>query len=77
VYQDQDSFILDKYSGGSTDFNVFALNPMENFLKGMSLQDKRGNTYSDIMDSLQYFHIFSIYNVPFKSVSFEIIRTVS
>jgi hypothetical protein len=70
VYQEQDSFVVDKYSGGATDFNVFSLSSSsENYLKGMSLQDRRGNTYSDIMETLQSYHIFSIFNVPFKSVS--------
>jgi hypothetical protein len=70
VYQEQDSFVMDKYSGGATDFNVFSLSSSsENYLKGMSLQDRRGNTYSDIMETLQSYHIFSIFNVPFKSVS--------
>ena len=63
------NFIIDKYSGGNTDFNVFALKPYSNFLKSMDLQDKRGNIYSSMVDSMAGFHIFSIYNVPFESVS--------
>ena len=35
----------------------------------MTLQDKRGNLYNNIMDNMANFHIFSIYNVPFQSVS--------
>ena len=48
---------------------MFALKPYNNFLKSMELQDKRGNMYSSMMDSMAGFHIFSIYNVPFQSVS--------
>ena len=69
VYENRGHFTLDKFSGGETEFNVFAVNPFENYLKSMTLQDRRGNLFSDIMDNLATFHIFSIYNVPFKSVS--------
>ena len=48
---------------------MFALKPYNNFLKSMELQDKRGNMYSSMMDSMAGFHIFSIYNVPYQSVS--------
>ena len=68
VYENRGHFTLDKFSGGETEFNVFAVNPFENYLKSMTLQDRRGNLFSDIMDNLATFHIFSIYNVPFKSV---------
>ena len=69
VYSERGHFIIDKYSGGATEFNVFALKPYNNFLKSMDLQDRRGNMYNSMMDSMANFHIFSIYNVPFKSVS--------
>ena len=48
---------------------MFALKPYNNFLKSMDLHDKRGNLYNSMMDSKAGFHIFSIYNVPFQSVS--------
>lgn len=67
VYSERGHFIIDKYSGGATEFNVFALKPYNNFLKSMDLQDRRGNMYNSMMDSMANFHIFSIYNVPFKS----------
>ena len=70
VYSERGHFIIDKYAGGAaTEFNVFALKPYNNFLKSMELQDKRGNTFSSMMDSMAGFHIFSIYNVPYQSVS--------
>lgn len=52
---------------------MFSLNPYNNFLKSMDLQDKRGNIFSSMMDSMAGFHIFSIYNVPFQSVSLLVI----
>ena len=69
VYSERGHFIIDKYSGKDTEFNVFALKPHNNFLKSMDLHDKRGNLYNSMMDSKAGFHIFSIYNVPFQSVS--------
>ena len=73
VYSERGHFIIDKYAGGAaTEFNVFALKPYNNFLKSMELQDKRGNTFSSMMDSMAGFHIFSIYNVPYQSVSINI-----
>ena len=70
VYSERGHFVIDKYAGGEdTEFNVFALKPYNNFLKSMEVQDKRGNIYSSMMDSMAGFHIFSIYNVPFQSVS--------
>ena len=69
MYSERGHFIIDKYSGGDTEFNVFALKPYNNFLKAMDLHDKRGNMYNSMMDSMAGFHIFSIYNVPFQSVS--------
>ena len=69
VYAEGGDFIIDKFSGGETHFNVFTLNPFDNYLKKMSLTDRRGNLFNIMMDNLANFHIFSIYNVPFQSVS--------
>jgi len=67
VYEEHGNFVIDKYSGGHTQFSVFALNPFGNFLKSMNIQDKRGNMFNNIMDNMANYHIFSIYNVPFSS----------
>jgi calcium-activated chloride channel regulator 4 len=61
------NFIIDKFSGGQTQFNVFTLNPYDTYLKKMSLSDRRGNLYNIMMDNMANFHVFSIYNVPFQS----------
>ena len=37
----------------------------------MQIEDRRGNTFNNIMDNMANFHIFSIYNVPFKSVGID------
>ena len=62
------NFIIDKFSGGDTSFNVFMLNPYDTYLKRMSVTDRRGNLYNTMMETMVNFHIFSIYNVPFQSV---------
>ena len=63
------NFIIDKFSGGETSFNAFMLNPYDTYLKRMSVTDRRGNLYNTMMETMVNFHIFSIYNVPFESVS--------
>ena len=45
------------------------LRPYDTYLKRMSVTDRRGNLYNTMMETLVNFHIFSIYNVPFQSVS--------
>ena len=62
-------FIIDKFSGGDTQLSVFILKPYDTFLKKMSVTDRRGNLYNTMVDNMANFHIFSIYNVPFESVS--------
>lgn len=48
---------------------MFILKPYDTFLKKMSVTDRRGNLYNTMVDNMANFHIFSIYNVPFESVS--------
>ena len=69
VYEGRGNFIIDKFSGSETAFNVFSLNPTGNYLKSMNIQDRRGNIYSNIVDKMSNYHIFSLYKIPFQTVS--------
>jgi hypothetical protein len=65
------SFVMDKYIGQKTAFNCFALYPgnSENgYVKSITLEDRKGNRFKSIVDSMAFYHILSLYNVPFESV---------
>ena len=70
--EESGSFVMDKYIGQKTSFNCFALYPgnTENgYVKSITLEDRKGNRFKSIVDSMAFYHILSLYNVPFESVS--------
>eukprot|EP00095_Tigriopus_kingsejongensis_P007044 maker-scaffold146_size311726-snap-gene-1.20 protein:Tk07044 transcript:maker-scaffold146_size311726-snap-gene-1.20-mRNA-1 annotation:"epithelial chloride channel" len=64
--EESGSFVIDKYVGRDTQFNVFATNREEGFLKSISVIDRRGQQYRGIHDTLAAFRTLSVYKVPFE-----------
>ena len=60
--------MIDKYIGNETEFNVFAINRENGFLKSIAVSDKRGAQYRNIHDYMTQYHILSVYEVPFDKV---------
>ena len=60
------SFVIDKYAGHDTNFNVFAINRESGFLRSISVGDRRGKLFRGIQDEMAAYHILSVYGVPFE-----------
>ena len=63
------SFVIDKYVGRDTAFDVFTMNKDHGFIKSITVQDRRGRQYREIVYEMANYHIISAYRVPFQEVS--------
>ena len=63
------SFVIDKYVGRDTAFDVFTMNKDHGFIKSITVQDRRGRQYREIVYEMAPYHIYSAYRVPFQEVS--------
>ena len=68
--EEQGSFTVDQHIGKKTKFQIYTMvsNADNGLIKSVVVKDNRGNSYSKLIDR-QQFHLFSVYQVPFSSVS--------
>jgi hypothetical protein len=69
--EESGSFVIDKYIGQKTSFSCFALYPgnaESGYVKSIMIEDRKGNRFKSIVDSMSAYHLLSLYNVPFESV---------
>ena len=66
--EEHGSFYVDQHIGTESSFNVYTMGPTsENgYVKSIKLKDNRGNTYSNMVERLQ-FHYLNVFNVPFDT----------
>ena len=61
-------FIVDKWAGSDTVFKLYFPDPTESYVRGITVNSKKGGSFSTIMDSMTSSNFLSIYNVPFDLV---------
>ena len=64
---ESDSFVIDPFSGLSTELEVYFPDSAESHIKSLSVSDTRSTRFSTVMDTTQALHYYSLYNVPFKA----------
>jgi hypothetical protein len=69
------SFVIDKYVGRDTDFDVFTLNKDHGFIKSITVADRRGRQYRDVFYDKANYHIIQAYRVPFQEVSRVMVKS--
>ncbi len=62
------SFVIDKYAGRDTNFDIFTLDRDHGFIKSVTVQDRRGRQYREILYDKANFYLIQAYRVPFQEV---------